>query len=252
MILFLITLITLNQPIFGEESVSNLLGIPDTSRQMILVLSDDWISFHAKMYLCENEAGLWNVKINFPAVLGKKGFAWGVGLHSSSLFAGSEPEKKEGDLKSPVGVFTLGKCMGYSPSCPFNPNLDYEQIKETYQGIDDPDSQYYNQIIDTATIQGEDWKSFEKMKRADDLYQWLIVVNHNTMNEPGKGSLIFIHIWRDQNFGTAGCTAISEEHMTELLKWLDKREKPIIVQLPLEIYRKYQKEWSLPEVNYRK
>jgi L,D-peptidoglycan transpeptidase YkuD (ErfK/YbiS/YcfS/YnhG family) len=252
MIAFLLVSIAVNQPIFGEETISNLSGIPDTSLQMILVLSDNWNDFHAKMYLCEKEAGLWYIKTDFPAVLGKIGLAWGVGLHSPLLLAESEPQKKEGDLKSPAGVFTLGKCMGYAPSCPYNPNLDYEQIKETYQGIDDPDSKYYDQIIDTTAIQEEDWKSFEKMKRADGLYRWLIVVNHNIENEPGKGSLIFIHIWRGQNYGTAGCTAISEDHMAELLQWLDKREKPIIVQLPLKVYRKYQKEWSLPGVNYRK
>jgi L,D-peptidoglycan transpeptidase YkuD (ErfK/YbiS/YcfS/YnhG family) len=250
--LFLTALITLSQHIFGEDNISKPSGIPDSCRQMILVLADNWNNFHAEMFLCEKEIANWAIKASFSAVLGKNGFAWGVGLHSPSLFTDGQLHKKEGDLKSPAGVFTLGKCMGYAPNCPYNPSLDYEPIKETTQGVDDPGSKYYNQIVDTATIQGADWKSFEKMKRADGLYQWLIVVNHNIQNEPGKGSLIFIHIWRNQNSGTTGCTAIAEANMIELLKWLDKSKKPIIVQLPFEVYQKYQKEWDLPEVNFRK
>jgi hypothetical protein len=69
MIIFLLVFIELNQQSFGEGNSSMLSGIPDNSRQMILVLSHDWNNFHAEMYLCEREAGKWNITASFPAVV---------------------------------------------------------------------------------------------------------------------------------------------------------------------------------------
>ncbi len=162
-------------------------------------------------------------------------------------FIDNHGRKQEGDLKSPVGVFRLGKWMGYAPRLPVDNDFEYEQITDTTEGIDDPASVYYNQIIDAATVKG-DWHSFEKMKRIDGLYKWLIVIEYNPENQPGAGSMIFLHIWRNQNSGTAGCTAIAEQNMIELFKWLDKKKDPVMVQLPLPVYEVYQISGELPTV----
>jgi hypothetical protein len=55
------------------------------------------------------------------------------------------------------------------------------------------------------------------------------VVNYNMnpiMSE--VGSSIFLHLWRSANQGTAGCIAMSEEHLSSLLHWLDKTQHPYI------------------------
>ncbi|MEJ2489338.1 MAG: hypothetical protein P8Y50_06050 [Sulfurovaceae bacterium] len=46
---------------------------------------------------------------------------------------------------------------------------------------------------------------------------------------PLKGSCIFLHI---KSIPTMGCTAMSEEAMLELLKWLDPAKAPILIQAP--------------------
>jgi L,D-peptidoglycan transpeptidase YkuD (ErfK/YbiS/YcfS/YnhG family) len=84
------------------------------------------------------------------------------------------------------------------------------------------------------------------MKREDDLYRWGIVVEHNPENTPEKGSCIFLHLWRDAQHGTAGCTAMSADHMESLLRWLSDDKEPHLVQLPDPAYTRLQHGWDLP------
>lgn len=230
----------------------NTSVIPINSSQMVLVISANWDDLHARMYLCEKNKAKWCVQKSFPAVCGRKGMAWGIGMYPENSEGDLTPVKKEGDLKSPVGVFQFGECMGYSPGIAANPNFKYRQLTDSIQGVDDLNSQYYNRIVDTTDFKDKtkvDWKSYEKMKRNDDLYKWLIVIKHNPGNTPGAGSLIFLHLWKNENSGTAGCTAIAEENMLEILKWLNTGKNPVFVQLPSEIYRRQFVDWGLPTVD---
>ena len=74
----------------------------------------------------------------------------------------------------------------------------------------------------------EKWKSFERMNH--ELYKYGAVINYN--RNPiikGKGSAIFLHIWRGENKPTAGCTATSEKNVLSLLKWMDPEKNPHII-----------------------
>jgi L,D-peptidoglycan transpeptidase YkuD (ErfK/YbiS/YcfS/YnhG family) len=221
------------------------------SQQILLTLAEDWDSQRARLYLCEKNSGIWQVSGSFQAVCGQNGMAWGLGLYPTNPGACSMPGKKEGDGKTPAGVFQLGVCCGYAPGLTVNRLWPYQQLSRTMRGVDDPNSRCYNQIVDTdrlSEIAGVDWRSSEIMRRADDLYKWLVVIGHNPDNIPGAGSLIFLHLWRDQNSGTAGCTATSEPTILKILAWLDPARRPILVQLPWEVYRERQREWRLPVV----
>lgn len=238
----------------GSHSAAKSTGsvIPADSNQLILVIAPDWDDLHAQIHLCERDSGEWQVQKSFPAVCGKKGMAWGIGLYPGSRIENGQPVKKEGDLKSPVGVFQLGECLGYAPRLEVNPSLEYRQLTESIQGVDDPASRYYNRIVDTADFKDGvaiDWKSHERMRRADDLYRWLIVIKHNPNNIPGNGSLIFLHVWKNAGSGTAGCTAVAEQHLLEILQWLDQGKNPVLVQLPAEIYHQNLLNWGLPLIN---
>lgn len=223
--------------------------IPKDSKRMILVIANSWDDFHARLYLCESEQGQWTTQKEFPAVCGKKGMSWGIGVYPPHQQENLSPIKREGDLKSPAGIFQLGQCMGYAPQLLINPKLAYTQLSDSFQGVDDQASKYYNQIIDISTFKDEkdtDWKSFEKMKRKDDLYKWLVIIKHNPDNIPGAGSLIFLHLWKNENSGTAGCTAVAEKNMLEILKWLDMSKKPVLAQLPKVVYDRQFMDWGLP------
>jgi D-alanyl-D-alanine dipeptidase len=85
------------------------------------------------------------------------------------------------------------------------------------------------------------------MRRADDLYRWGILVDHNA-NPPvaGGGSCIFMHIWRGPGQPTVGCTAMAQADLELLLGWLDPERKPLLVQLPATQYQKLRHRWNLP------
>jgi L,D-peptidoglycan transpeptidase YkuD (ErfK/YbiS/YcfS/YnhG family) len=223
--------------------------VPVTARQMILVIAATWDSCHARLYLCEKKAGRWRIVKDFPAVCGQKGMAWGLGLYPSHPQFQPYPAKTEGDRKSPAGVFQLGACLGYAPELSVNQALPYRQITATLQGVDDPLSRYYNQVIDRLPLTAsgaDDCNSYEVMCRNDDLYKWLIVINHNLAAIPGAGSLIFLHVWENAAAGTAGCTALAEGDLLEVISWLNPSYEPILVQLPQVIYDEKQPQWQLP------
>ncbi|MDD2715120.1 MAG: hypothetical protein PHW04_04395 [Candidatus Wallbacteria bacterium] len=215
-------------------------------RQVILVLSRDWSEIHGRMFLFDKGSHWTEYRGDIPVTLGRSGLGWGLGLHPANL---PGPEKREGDGRAPAGIFSIGDCMGYAPAPPFQTAYKYVHTLPSILGIDDPESQYYNQIIDTAGLpQGVTWKSFETMRRDDILYKWLFVVNHNPLRIPQMGSLIFIHIWRGSDKSTSGCTAMCEYDMLDLMRWLDRSRSPLLVQMPVEAYQKYRKAWKLPDV----
>jgi L,D-peptidoglycan transpeptidase YkuD (ErfK/YbiS/YcfS/YnhG family) len=228
----------------NRASDSGPLELPENTCQMILVTADNWEDCRARLALYEKRAGKWEKYEDFPAVCGEKGMAWGRGLIPARPGETFTPIKREGDQKTPAGIFRLGECLGYAPQLVVNPELPYRQIVESMQGVDDPASRYYNQIVNTAAIDRAeiDWKSYEIMRRTDERYKWLMVIGHNPENLPGWGSLIFLHIWRDQATGTAGCTAVSEATILTVFKWLKPALNPVIVQCPREVCedRKYQ------------
>jgi L,D-peptidoglycan transpeptidase YkuD (ErfK/YbiS/YcfS/YnhG family) len=68
------------------------------------------------------------------------------------------------------------------------------------------------------------------MRRADGLYQLGIVVGYNT--EPvlaGRGSAIFLHVWRGPGQATAGCIAMNLADLERIVAWLDPVKNPRII-----------------------
>jgi len=126
--------------------------------------------------------------------------------------------------------------------------MPYVSLTPAIQCVDDEKSKFYNTLVDTETISA-DWGSHEneKMRRADDLYRWGILVDHNA-NPPvaDGGSCIFMHIWRGPGQPTVGCTAMEQADLESLLGWLDPERKPLLVQLPAAQYQKLRHRWNLP------
>ena len=221
--------------------------IPELSNssQLILVLASDWNATKAKLYTFERDhADKWKrVGIESDVVIGRKGMAWGIGLHG-----GCPPGsacKKEGDERAPAGVFELDEIFGVAKA----PKLrfPYRHITATTEAIDDPRSRFYNRFVDASRAQHKDWVSSEHMLRSDDLYRWGIVVRHNWKQRPGYGSCIFLHTWIGPGQGTSGCTAMPSPVLQKLIRWIDQAKRPALAQLPVADYRRLRSCWSLPE-----
>jgi L,D-peptidoglycan transpeptidase YkuD (ErfK/YbiS/YcfS/YnhG family) len=130
-------------------------------------------------------------------------------------------EKKEGDMKTPAGLYPLGEAFGTEPLAL---KMDYRYITTDDKFVDDVTNKNYNTWVKGKT----DAKSFESMLIKE--YKMGIVINYN-MNPvvPGAGSAIFMHLWRSIDVPTLGCIAMDEQHLLKLLHWLDKQQHPYIL-----------------------
>jgi zinc D-Ala-D-Ala dipeptidase len=218
------------------------------SKQMILVSVEHWNAISARVRCLErtDTKAIWKeVFPAFEAVVGKNGLAWGIGLHGTCPSEGSM--KREGDGRAPAGVFSLHEAFGYSaPADAHITTFPYRHLTQTTEGVDDSNSRYYNRVVDSAALKDKDWKSSERMLRSDDRYRWGILVEHNWKQFPGFGSCIFLHIWRGFQQPTVGCTAMPAERIENIVRWLDQRSHPILVQLPTAEYSRFKDRWMLP------
>lgn len=192
---------------FSKKEVSTILSnykqSLDTIQQLILVVNDHDSSNKATVFVLEKRNSKWKIKFkNIPASIGRNGFAL--------------PEKKiEGDGKSPTGIFMLGQLFSYENK--INSSLPFIQTSQEDKWIDDTNHINYNQYIKGNTTA----KSFEHLFLNNIYYKYCTVIEYNTHPViKGKGSAIFFHVADEKFSPTAGCVAINETTMEEILLWM--------------------------------
>ncbi|MEY2498392.1 MAG: zinc D-Ala-D-Ala dipeptidase [Verrucomicrobiota bacterium] len=223
-------------------------SILNKSGQCLVVVTDNWDATKGVLRAFERNktTGAWkNRGSDIAVVVGKKGLGEGLGL-TALEFKGA-PRKKEGDNKAPAGIFRLASAFGYAPRRAARwVKLPYLALSKTIEGVDDSRSRYYTQLVDRSKIPHPDWHSAEQMLRNDLLYKWGLVVDHNARAIPGGGSCIFLHIWKDSSTATAGCTAMREQDLVTLLRWLDPKRRPVLIQMPRTEYDRLRPGYNLP------
>ena len=216
---------------------SQSFNLPTPTRQLLVVTTRSWSSTTGSLQRYERAGKKWQaVGDAIPVSVGKHGLAWGRGLHRIPANA---REKREGDGCAPAGVFAIGPAFGYATKPPSDCKLSYRAATDRDYFVDDPTSADYNRWVTIPAGQPNDpgkfWKSFEKMRRHDHRYEWGIVIQQN--DHPvakGKGSAIFFHVWQSAGVATVGCTAMARENLLELLRWLDPKQQPLLVQAPAD------------------
>ncbi len=182
------------------------------SSQLIVVRNDGPAPHNAALEAFEKNGNEWRSVLGpVMAMTGRNGMA-------------PADEKREGDGRTPSGMFTLGFVFGYGNS--IDSRIPYKQMTSEDIWVDDPDSPDYNRLTKRGMTAA---RSFEEMVLTDDRYKYGIVVEYNT--DPvvaGAGSAIFIHVWKDENTPTSGCVALSEENILKLIGWLDPAKHPLI------------------------
>lgn len=232
-------------------SNTNQLDLPLLQRvdtkQLVVVVSDDWDATMGTLQKFEWRKGHWQAKDEaFPVNLGRTGLAWGLGLHPAQRGY----YKQEGDGKAPAGVFDLSQSFGYLPQV--DTAMPYSPMSASNYCIDVNGSPLYNQIVDENLVGKDAVKDSTEPMRRDihnnnqTIYKKGLVVDHNVANISGQGSCIFMHLWFDKGVPTAGCTAMAEDNMDALLKWLDPALHPRYVALPKAEYLAKQQAWGLP------
>lgn len=206
---------------------------PASVRQALLVTTDSWSSVVGILTKFERRDGTWcQVDAAFPVVLARHGSAWGLGLHRSLAV---NPQKVEGDERVPAGIFRLGPAFGYDEE--FEPALrfPYQQATRKDYFVKDESSADYNmwvRLSDNANDPRTHWKSFEAMRRADAIHKLGIVIQQNTTPVVrGRGSAIFLHVWRSPTTPTAGI-GMRESNIRRLIDWLNPRANPVLIEAP--------------------
>lgn len=142
---------------------------------------------------------------------------------------GYTDETIEGDKKTLLGEFELGLAIGTHSEEEMKNKLkiEYTKITDSMYWVDDPTSQYYNQLMDTNKTE-KTWKSAEHLIDFPVDYELGVEIKINPNNIPYKGSAVFLHC----NTGepTWGCVGVSSEDMRELIQYIDKDTK-IVVKL---------------------
>jgi L,D-peptidoglycan transpeptidase YkuD (ErfK/YbiS/YcfS/YnhG family) len=206
--------------------------LPSDTRQLLVVVSPDWRADHGTLTRWEKRGESWKrVGAVIPVKLGKNGMAWGRGLYAAPPGAA---HKREGDGRSPAGIFELPFLLGEGAS---EFRYPYRRMDRFSRCVDDPRSRSYNQIVDSRRVP-QDYRSYERMKFPSGLYRYGIFVAHNPKRIPGAGSCIFMHIKRRDGRPTVGCTAMSSEALRSVMHWLDPRKHPLLIQAPREAIRR--------------
>ncbi|MEP7213674.1 MAG: L,D-transpeptidase family protein [Acidobacteriota bacterium] len=224
------------------------------SLQALVVATKNWdaVQGTARLYERKTASSQWKpAGESFLVVVGRSGLGldddinhdlWGTPSSYTKPVA-----KREGDGRSPAGLFPLTFAFG-SKTTPVT-KLPYTDLKEFTECVDDVNSNHYNTIVDRMQVGAYDWKSSEKMLAVGEAYERGVFVAYNSYPpQKGAGSCIFLHIWKDENTGTSGCTAMKRSDLESLLTHLDPAKTPYLVQMPLDTYRSQQKSWKLPKL----
>jgi L,D-peptidoglycan transpeptidase YkuD (ErfK/YbiS/YcfS/YnhG family) len=184
------------------------------STQVLLVRDEGFLFFTlAKLYAFEKQGDSWRLAFEpVDAAIGRNGLA-------------HPQEKREGDGKTPSGIYPLKLAFGYDESV--KTKMPYRQTLPDDVWVDDPDSLDYNRWVKLKETQAG---SFERMRRDDDLYKYGVVIEYNT--DPvvrGNGSAIFLHLWKCAGMPTAGCVAVAEENILKILEWLNPVAHPLMI-----------------------
>jgi L,D-peptidoglycan transpeptidase YkuD (ErfK/YbiS/YcfS/YnhG family) len=209
-----------------------------TAGQVIVVTAPSWGSTHATLRAYERDGdGGWRAVIGAtPARLGWSGLA-------------PAAERRQGTGKTPAGTFGIPRAFG---------RLADPGTALPYTRFDRNDAWTYNprrpatynifQTVDTP------WRTYagyvERLWTYGAQYRYVAVLDYNLPDGPIRrgpdgvrrtatpadtraGGGIFLHVTNGKV--TAGCIAIPQGAMREVLAWLDPDRKPVIVVGPASV-----------------
>ncbi|MEV8595993.1 L,D-transpeptidase family protein [Streptomyces sp. NPDC052012] len=175
-----------------------LARIPEKSRQVVLVTGRARDANRSEVVLYSRTASGWQAGTPWPARNAQKGWT---------------EDHYLGDLRSPIGVFTLTDAGGLLP----DPGTRLPYYQDEGFGISGPG------------LAGESLEG---------AFDYVVAIDYNRV--PGtspldltrplgedKGGGIWLHV--DHEGPTQGCVSLSEQHMKDLLRALDPARYPVIV-----------------------
>src|SRR5579885_3354268 len=136
------------------------------ARQLVLVITPSWDATSGQLWRFSREAHAapWTREAGpIQTVVGRTGLAWGTGYDAEAR--DDDPHKREGDGKSPAGMFPLDTVFGYAPPDAMTSlRMPYVQLTSATDCVDDTASVHYNTVVSREAVPLVDWKSAEHMR----------------------------------------------------------------------------------------
>lgn len=131
---------------------------------------------------------------------------------------GMVPQSHDGEMATPMGVFTLDFAFGTQP----NPGtgLEYVQVTRDYWWDGDVNSPTYNtmQVCKKADCAFNTDPSSGTENLYIPQYAHAVVMGVNKARVPGNGGAFFVHT--TDGGPTAGCVALDDNTLVKIMKWL--------------------------------
>lgn len=184
-----------------EAKIEQLEVAKYTNQMIIVAVSNEGATL---CFYERKDSGEWKLVLETEVIIGINGLG----------------KTKEGDGKTPIGVFRFMKAFGILE----NPGtkMEYIQVDKSHYWVDDSSSKYYNQFISTDLVMS-DWESAEHICEYGESYDYVLAISYNSERIPGVGSAVFLHCTSDGAEATAGCIAVPEVYMKEILKRVESQ-----------------------------
>ncbi|MFI9101943.1 L,D-transpeptidase family protein [Streptomyces fildesensis] len=139
--------------------------------------------------------------------------------------------RKQGTYTTPTGTYTL--TQGFGVAADPGTRMPYHRVTAADWWVEDPDSRYYNSMRQAAqggfplTEAGD--HGSEHLINYPVQYRNALVINFNTGPAvKGRGAGIFLHALGPKAGPTAGCVAIPQSVLTDVVRWADPAQHPVI------------------------
>jgi L,D-peptidoglycan transpeptidase YkuD (ErfK/YbiS/YcfS/YnhG family) len=217
-------------PVASQATPAVLNEITD-SEQVVLVTANSWRSTVGTVQVFERNKNSWTAtQESVPAILGYGGLVpgknriQGTGTTPTGTYAFTSAFGIKSDPGTKLNYIKVDKndAWTYNPRVPSTYNIfqtvnktwssygNYVEILSTYR------KQYnYVAVVDFNLPTGKITQGANGVNRTDE--------SANT----GQGGGIFLHV--SNGTKTAGCIAIPEKAMKEILEWIDPKKNPVIV-----------------------
>ena len=133
---------------------------------------------------------------------------------------------KEGDGKTPEGVYSMGQVFGIQPDP--GSSQPYLQVDSSHYWVGDSTSPYYNQLVSTRNVSLDSTTKARSEHIVDfgSVYNYCVEIRYNASRTPYAGSAIFLHCLGQGS--TGGCVAIPQSDLLTVIRRLQNNAKIVI------------------------
>ena len=123
----------------------------------------------------------------------------------------------EGDTKTPLGTWEVGEAYGIKDDpgskIPFTKVTD-----DMYWCATGSNGKKYNTLLNKKDDPDNDYSEDEHLMDYPIRYAYFLDMGYNKTGAPYAGNAIFLNCWKEPDYPTGGCVAVSEEDMVKILQ----------------------------------